>query len=46
MNGFYFGNGNGYSYVIRDSDGHILEFVSDSEAFEYFDNHEEDETDM
>lgn len=35
MSGFYFGNGNGYSYAIRFEDNSVMEFVSDEEAREY-----------
>lgn len=43
MSGFYFGNGNGYSYAIRSRDGKLMEFVSDEEAREYCDEDEDDE---
>lgn len=42
MSGFYFGNGNGYSYAVRFRDGSIMEFVSDEEAREYYDEEDED----
>ena len=40
MSGFYFGNGNGYSYGVRNPDGKIMEFVSDAEAKEYYEEKE------
>ena len=45
MSGFYFGNGNGYSYAIKKSDETIMEFVNDAEAQEYFQNDEENKKD-
>lgn len=44
MSGFYFGNGNGYSYGVRRPGGKIIEFATDEEAVEYFeDENEKDE---
>lgn len=41
MSGFYFGNGNGYSYGVRRPGGKIIEFATDTEAQEYFEPEEE-----
>lgn len=43
MSGFYFGNGNGYSYGVRFEDNSIMEFVSDQEAQEYLDDKEKED---
>lgn len=43
MSGFYFGNGNGYSFAIRFRDGSIMEFVSDEEAREYSENEDDED---
>lgn len=37
MSIFCFGNGNGYSYGVRIKDDEIMEFVTNEEARDYFD---------